>query len=420
MAFGGAGGGQQAFVLQGGDDVGVLAAAVLLVDGPVHEVVTGGGHDAAHVLGDDLVLHVVLDGAGGADLGAHAALALGHLTTIFGIDDRLLGDGLREGDVDGRGGTGEFVEGVRRLLAGAFFRAGAAAGAQAPVHIGGALADLDGEVAHVAGDVFHFRHGVQGDVGMLGHVHHLGAQDAGRAVHGGEGLVQLGHLAADGGLAFHQHHGHAAVGAVQGGLDAGHTAADDQHALVDVEGLGEQRLVVAQLGNGHLHQFGGLVGVGHLVLADPGDVLADVGHFEHVAVQAGAFHGAAERGLVHARAAGGHHHAVQLVLVDGRLDGGLAGLGAGVHEVHGVDHIGIGSGRLGDLGAINGAADIAAAVTDENAYSHALSPSGAWAFWASSRWVSRMRSTRALALTTSLSRPSSLGSMPKARPIIWV
>ena len=231
VAFGGARGGQQAFVLQGGDDVGVLAAAVLLVDGPVHEVVTGGGHDAAHFLGDDLVLHVVLDGAGGADLGAHAAFALGHLAAVFGIDDRLLGDGLREGDVDGRGGTGEFVEGVGRLLAGAFFRAGAAAGAQAPVHIGGALADLDGEVAHIAGDVFPFRHGVQGDVGMLGHVHHLGAQDAGRAVHGGEGLVQLGHSSADAGKFFYNIHFITCFRNIKGRLDSGNTSADDQCTL---------------------------------------------------------------------------------------------------------------------------------------------------------------------------------------------
>ena len=65
------------------------------------------------------------------------------------------------------------------------------------------------------------------------HVDHLRGEDAGRAVQGREGLVQLGHLAADGGLLFDDVDLEARVGDVQRRLDAGDAAADDQRALGD-------------------------------------------------------------------------------------------------------------------------------------------------------------------------------------------
>lgn len=51
-------------------------------------------------------------------------------------------------------------------------------------------------------------------------VHHLGGEDAGGAVQRGEGLVDLGHFAADGGLLFNNVHLEARVGNVQRGLNA--------------------------------------------------------------------------------------------------------------------------------------------------------------------------------------------------------
>ena len=346
---------------------------------------------------------------------AHTAFALGELTAELRVDDGLLGDGLGKCYGDGRGVARKLVKGVGRFFGRTLFGAGPAARAQAPVHIGGTLADFDSKVANIAGNVFYLRVGVEGDVGVLGHVHHLGAQNTGRAVHGGEGLVQFGHFAADGGLALHQHHGHATFGAVQGGLDARHAAADDQHALGDVKLLGQQGFVVAQLFHGQAHQLGGLVGIGFLVAADPGNVLADVGHFEHVTVEARAFYRAAEGGLVHARRTGSHHHAVQLVFVDGGLNGGLARFGAGVHGVGGVDHIGVAAGDFGHLGAVHGAGNVAAAVADEDAYSHDRPPSAA-----SARRSSSSLAIRPSALTRSFSRPRSVLGRSKARPSICV
>lgn len=92
-----AGGGHDALVLERGDDVGVLARAVFAVDRPVHEVVAGGGNDGAHGFRDFLILHFVVDGPGGAHLGAHAAFARGELAAEFGVDGGLLGDRLRKG-----------------------------------------------------------------------------------------------------------------------------------------------------------------------------------------------------------------------------------------------------------------------------------------------------------------------------------
>ena len=80
------------------------------------------------------------------------------------------------------------------------------------------------------------------------------AEDAAGAVDGGEGLVELRHLAADVAFAFHEEHVEARVGAVEGGLDAGHAAADDEHAFGGFEGLGEQRVVAAQFFNGEVYK----------------------------------------------------------------------------------------------------------------------------------------------------------------------
>ena len=178
VAAGGAGGGHHAFVLQARDDVGIRAAAVFLVHGPVHEIVAGGRDDGAHLFFHDFIHHVVHDGAGGAHLGAHAALAFLDLAAVVGVDGGLFGNGLREGNVDGAAVADVFVEGVGHVLGGALFGAGAAARALGPVNVGGALSDLHGEVAHEAGNALHLGMGIERDVRILGHVHHLGREHA--------------------------------------------------------------------------------------------------------------------------------------------------------------------------------------------------------------------------------------------------
>ena len=143
---------------------------------------------------------------------------------------------------------------------------------------------------------------------MLADLHHLGSQNAGRAVQGGEGLVQLGHVAADGRFPLHQVDMVARIGQFQGRRDTGNAAAHDQGVGIDLHRQWFQRLVVDDPLNGRLDQSFGLVGGRLVVVGDPGVVLPDVGHLEQERVQAGPFAGRSERFLVHMGRAGGDHH----------------------------------------------------------------------------------------------------------------
>ncbi len=89
------------------------------------------------------------------------------------------------------------------------------------------------EVADVAGDLLDLAVAQQVDVRMPADVRHLGRQDAGRAVERREGLVELGHVAADRRLALDQVDLVAGVGQLERRLDAGDAAADDQRVGVD-------------------------------------------------------------------------------------------------------------------------------------------------------------------------------------------
>ena len=104
----------------------------------------------------------------------------------------------------------------------------AAGRAGALVHKAGFAPHLHMKIAHVAGDGLHFAIGHQFDVGMPTGIHHLGAENSGTTVEGGEGFVELGHPAADGGLSFHQVDLIARIGNIQRGLDAGNPTADAQ------------------------------------------------------------------------------------------------------------------------------------------------------------------------------------------------
>ena len=205
---------------------------------------------------------------------AQAALAGLELDALLGIDAGDVGNGLCERDIDGRARVQAHVELVPALAGGAFLHARAAAGALGGVHIARLFADGDGEVAHEAGDLFDLGVGDDVDLLALGGVHHLRGEDAGRAVQGREGLVQLRHAAADGGRFFDDVHFKARVGDVERGLDAGDAAADDQRALDDGAGAGGERRVFEHLGHRRLGECDGLLGADFLILVDPGALLA--------------------------------------------------------------------------------------------------------------------------------------------------
>ena len=152
---------------------------------------------------------------------------------------------------------------------------------------------------------------------MLVGLDHARREDALRAVERGEGLAELAHVAADGGVLLDQDDLVAAVGDVERRLDAGDAAADHQGALGDGDADALERLVVLDLlddGAGDVDRLGGGLAA---VLVDPGAMLADVGHLAHVLVEAGLVGGAAEGLLVHVRRAGGDDDAGEVVLLDG-------------------------------------------------------------------------------------------------------
>ncbi len=124
-------------------------------------------------------------------------------------------------------------------------------------------------------------------LGWLADIDHLRGHDALGAVEGREGLGELGHVAADGGVPLDQHHLVAAVGDIEGRLDAGDAAADDQGPLGDRHGDRLELAVLLHPLDEHGDDVGRLGGGLFPVLVDPGAVLADVGHLAQVRVQAG-------------------------------------------------------------------------------------------------------------------------------------
>ena len=160
-----------------------------------------------------------IDGAGGAEFFAGFAGAFEEVSAVLAVDNRVLGHGLREGGVNGFAvSQTSFVNLVDHLL-GTFFLADAAAGAQIGVDRAGFLFDRYREIAHVTIDMGHFSPGEQGNVGMNARRDHLGGENAGGAVEGGEGLVELSHVTANGGLTLNQENMVTCVGDLESSLD---------------------------------------------------------------------------------------------------------------------------------------------------------------------------------------------------------
>jgi len=67
---------------------------------------------------------------------------------------------------------------------------------------------------------------------MPAHLHQFRGEDAGGTVVGGEGLVELGHDAADADVLFHQIHLQAGIGQIEGSLNPG-DAGTDNHNRTD-------------------------------------------------------------------------------------------------------------------------------------------------------------------------------------------
>ena len=261
----------------------------------------------------------------------------------------------------------------------------------------------DGEVADRALDLLDLGVGEQRDVLVLAHLRHARGQDAGRAVEGGEGLVELRHVAADRGLALDEVDGEPRVGQLEGGLDPRDPAPDDERRGVHLHRHRLERLLVGDPAHRAGERWPGLVGGRPLLLRAPRDVLADVRHLEEVGVEARVRAGAAEGLLVEVGRAGRHHDPVELLLLDVLLDHLLAERGAHELVVAGDDDAGEGLARpAGHLRDVHHARDVRAAVADVDA----------------DRGAGRCRSSGSSLMTPSRARagPSSAAWAGSCRP----
>ena len=193
---------------------------------------------------------------------------------------------------------------------------------------------------------------------------HLRREDAGGAVQRGEGLVELGHVAADGRLALDQVDLLAGLGQRQRRVDAGDAAAHHQHFRIDVHLPPFERPVQHHATDGGAHQVLGLQRGGGVILVHPRVVLADVHHLQEERIQTPVSQGFAEGVLVQQRRATGHHHAIQLELLNVLLDHLLAGVRAHVLVVARNDHVGKIGGEVGHRLAVHHPGDVGAAMAD--------------------------------------------------------
>ena len=219
----GAGSGQDALELDAGHHVGVAPVAILTLQPSIELLETRGQDDGSHAELLRLLMVVVPDGIGQAQVLAQPAA-----DALFPVNGEGQRHGLGVPDVHRCALAQPLVEDIHGA-----HRAGTsahpAAGAPLQVNVPRLLLYLDGEVTHLAGDPRHLGAGHDLDVQMPPALHQLGGQDAHRAVVGGEGLVQLGHHPADGGRRLHQVDLEAGFGQVERGLDAADPPPDDHH-----------------------------------------------------------------------------------------------------------------------------------------------------------------------------------------------
>ena len=178
----GTGGIHQPLQLQRGDHIGALTVGVLPVFLQGYGPEPGSRHNGAVLPLLQPVPLPVINGSGGADLGADAALPGLQHGAVIRVNGGNLGHCLGKGDVNGPAGIETQVEGIGRVLLGALLRAQATAGAFGLVHIPGLVPDGHREIPHESLHRFHLGIGHNLNPLMLGRIHHFGGQDTGCAV----------------------------------------------------------------------------------------------------------------------------------------------------------------------------------------------------------------------------------------------
>ena len=227
--------------------------------------------------------------------------------------------------------------------------------------------DQGGEVADEAAGVFDGGVEHDLDVGVLLHLFDQVFQVAPIVVAPGTGH-QVPGLTAQFIALFHQVGLKTHVGDGEGRFHAGDPAADDQGGFGDREGLLVQGFQPHHPGHDAPDQvLGFFQGLFRLVHVHPGVLVPDVGHIEEVGVEARLSDGLLEHGHVGPGAAGSHHHPVELVFLDEIQDLALGVGGTGEQVLVGHRHPRQGGHVFGEGRDVDHAADVNAAVADEDA-----------------------------------------------------
>ncbi len=224
----GTGGAENPLEVEAGDHVLHPAVAEISTQLRVEGLVAGGEDDSPHLHHHGLRLLVQIDRLGLA--GADANLAF----PLFEVEA-----GLRVHVGDQRHCLGEVD--VNRLVLGqvlvkrigdldrAVVHADVAASALLLGDVAGLLGQRYPEIARLAIDTLHFRIGDDFNIGVPGAFDELRRLDAHGTVVGGEGLVQLGHLAAKGGRFVDQKDPESRIGEVERSLNTADPAADNKY-----------------------------------------------------------------------------------------------------------------------------------------------------------------------------------------------
>ena len=195
----------QSLELHRRDDVAKTGVAVLVHFRGVVYVQSDGDYDCANLPNDDIVAIIVINGLLFADFSTLAAGNGVIAQAVVHVQDVRTGYGLWEGDVDGFPRTESHLE-LIGFVHWTDLDALTAGVAQIRINVASFFADLDREVSDVPGNLFNLAVGEQLNVRMPTGIDGLGAENSYRAVHGGVGLVQLGHDPTDGRLLLNQYH----------------------------------------------------------------------------------------------------------------------------------------------------------------------------------------------------------------------
>ena len=302
MSACGAGSIHETLQLDGGDDIGRLVICILTELVEIDDIESRGYYDGTVLDRYDLVLLLVVDCLGGADLGADTALTRLEVCAVLTVDDGNGGNGLGEGHVDGGSSAKSPVElagDLTHLAQGALGLALAAAGTSRLVNGSCLLPYLYIEVSDESGNILYLTICIEGDVGVLVYFNHLGGKDTGSAVQGGECLVELAHPSSDGRLLLDDIHLITGICDIEGSLDTRDTSSDDESSLRYGALTLLKGSIEIYLGDGCSCQDNGLLRGLFPVLMDPGALLTDVGDLHHIRVEAGLLRTGSECLLVH-------------------------------------------------------------------------------------------------------------------------